>query len=184
MSSPTNSVALFKGAFEKPAADLLFESDASSDEGFAPRAVAAKRTGLFATIAPLIAEHGGSSRMLHSMARMLASCVLGLAYGCFDCSACKHLRRDPAQRHVGAYRIPLDQCGTVDPAYDQQNFSTFDRYYDSSCLFALLGFLTVDDQAKQHFFAARLRPSTPKESRVSAALPRWSVGRVPETIAS
>ena len=80
-----------------------------------------------------------------------------------------------ALRHPNAQRIILDLDGTVDPAYGQQDFSCFNKYYDTNCLFPLLGFLTARDHTEQHLFAARLRPGTSKEPRVSVALIRRTV---------
>lgn len=83
-----------------------------------------------------------------------------------------------AARHPDAKRVIVDLDGTVDPAYGQQAFSSFNGHYGTRCLFPLLGFLTIDGETEQHLFHARLRPGTSKEPRVSVALLRRTVKRL------
>lgn len=80
-----------------------------------------------------------------------------------------------AAQYSDAKRVIIDLDGTVDPAYGQQAFSSFNGHYGTRCLFPLLGFLTVDGSTEQHLFHARLRPGTSKEPRVSVALLRRTV---------
>lgn len=70
-----------------------------------------------------------------------------------------------ARRHRRAREITIDLDGSEDKTHGQQPFSYFNGYYDSSCYLPLFGFLSIDDQAEQHLFFARLRPGSGPESR-------------------
>ena len=221
MNKSTAGSALFEGSFDKPIIGRFTDADASSDGGVALLAAAAKRTGLFGVIAGVAQGPRDPTRVIHSQERLLATRVLGLAAGYFDCSDSGDLRSDPmprlgvgdreldlpsqptlsrfehtpsarevltmgrrfesfvidrlAQRYPDAKQITIDLDGTVDPAYGQQSFSSFNGYYGTNCLFPLLGFLTIDENSEQHLFAARLRPGTSREPRVSVALIRRTV---------
>lgn len=221
MTKSTVPEVLFEGAFDKPIVGQFSEADASSDGGIALLSAAAKRTGLFDAVTPDLVDNRDPLRVVHSHERLLATRVLGLAAGYFDCSDSKDLRGDPmlrlaaggrdldlpsqptlsrfehtpsarevltmgrhfeefvisrlALRYPDAKNITIDLDGTVDPAYGQQSFSCFNGHYGKNCLFPLLGFLTVDGRPEQHLFAARLRPGTSREPRVSVALLRRTV---------
>jgi hypothetical protein len=57
-----------------------------------------------------------------------------------------------------ARKIVVDLDSTDDPTHGAQQLAFFHGYYDTWCYLPLLGFLTFDDEAEQHLFAAVLRP--------------------------
>ena len=77
---------------------------------------------------------------------------------------------------------PLTSTARSTPPTRQQGFSTFHGHYGTNCLFPRLGFLTVDNHTEQHLFAARLRPGTSKEPRVSVALIRRTVAALKQSV--
>jgi len=65
-----------------------------------------------------------------------------------------------AKRHRNAKVVTLDFDSTVDPTHGRQQLSMFNGFYDTYCYLPLLGFISIDDEADQHLFHARLRPGT------------------------
>jgi hypothetical protein len=65
-----------------------------------------------------------------------------------------------AKRCPKARVVTLDFDSTVDPTHGQQQLSMFNGFYDTHCFLPLLGFISIDGEADQHLFHARLRPGT------------------------
>ncbi len=79
------------------------------------------------------------------------------------------------QRHPRARLITIDLDPSVDPTHGQQPLSFFNGHYDTWCYLPMFGFLSVDGDAEQYLFHARLRPGLSKESRGTVPLLRRTV---------
>ena len=84
-------------------------------------------------------------------------------------------------RHSRARRIFVDLDPTVDPTHGQQPFAYFNGHYDTWCYLPMLGFLSVEGEAEQHLFYARLRPGVAKEVRGTIPLLRRIVEQLRNT---
>jgi len=60
-------------------------------------------------------------------------------------------------------RVTIDLDTTDDPTHGQQEFSFFNRHYDTYCYLPLLGFISFDDEPEQYLVTALLRPSNVTE---------------------
>ena len=98
-------------------------------------------------------EHGVQARDLVAMQRRLEDVAIA------------RLRK----RHRCARRIFIDLDPSVDPTHGQQPFAFFNGHYDTWCYLPMLGFLSVEGDAEQHLFHARLRAGLAKE--VKGTLP-------------
>lgn len=56
-------------------------------------------------------------------------------------------------------RVTLDLDTTDDPTHGQQEFTFFNRHYDTYCYLPLLGFISFDEEPEQYLLTALLRPS-------------------------
>jgi len=66
-------------------------------------------------------------------------------------------------------RIFIDLDASVDPTHGQQPFTYFNGHYDTWCYLPMLGFLSVEGEAEQHLFHARLRAGVAKEVKGTPA---------------
>jgi len=107
-------------------------------------------------------DHAVSGRGLVAMQRELEDFVI------------RRLR----QRHPRARRIFIDLDPSVDPTHGQQPFAYFNGHYDTWCYLPMLGFLSVEGEAEQHLFHARLRAGLAKEAKGTPALLRRIVAKV------
>lgn len=107
-------------------------------------------------------EHGLSGREVAALGRGLEETVI---------ERVRHL-------HPRARIVTIDLDPSVDPTHGQQPFTFFNGHYDTWCYLPMLGFLSVDGQAEQHLFHARLRPGVAKEARGTIALLRRTVERL------
>jgi hypothetical protein len=82
------------------------------------------------------------------------------------------------QRHPRPRRIFIDLDPSVDPTHGQQPFAYFNGHYDTWCYLPMLGFLSVEGEAEQHLFHARLRAGLAKEAKGTPALLRRIVANV------
>src|SRR4030088_2479450 len=71
-----------------------------------------------------------------------------------DCVIERHRQR----LHGRARRITIDMDPTDDPTHGQQQFTFFNRHYDSYCYLPMVCFLTFNEEAEQYLVAAVLRP--------------------------
>lgn len=85
------------------------------------------------------------------------------------------------RNHPHARRIFIDLDATVDPTHGQQPFAYFNGHYDTWCYLPMMGFLTVDGEAEQFLFHARLRAGTCKEIKGTPALLRRVVRKLRQT---
>src|SRR5438128_8798101 len=72
-----------------------------------------------------------------------------------DCLIARHRER----LHGRARRITIDMDPTDDPTHGQQEFTFFNRHYDTYCYLPLLAFVSFDDEPEQYLVTALLRPS-------------------------
>lgn len=107
-------------------------------------------------------ENAVSARELVAMARELESVVV------------ERLRK----RHRGARRITIDMDPSCDPTHGAQQGTFFNAFYDTWCYLPVFGFLTVDGDAEQHLFCARLRPGNVTATRASLRIIRRMVKRL------
>jgi len=70
-----------------------------------------------------------------------------------DCVIARHRKR----LHGRARRITIDMDPTDDPTHGQQQFTFFNRHYDSYCYLPMVCFLTFNKEAEQYLVAAVLR---------------------------
>src|SRR5260370_6714854 len=68
------------------------------------------------------------------------------------------IERHRKRLHGRARRITIDMDPTDDPTHGQQEFTFFNRHYDSYCYLPMVCFLTFNEEAEQYLVAAVLRP--------------------------
>jgi hypothetical protein len=73
------------------------------------------------------------------------------------------IKRQQRLRHRKAKRVTIDLDTTDDPTHGQQEFTFFNRHYDTYCYLSLLGFISFDDEPEQYLLTALLRPSNVTE---------------------
>ena len=104
-------------------------------------------------------EHSVTGRELVAMERELESFAIA------------RLQR----RHPRPRRIFIDLDPSVDPTHGQQPFAYFNGHYDTWCYLPMLGFLSVEGEAEQYLFHARLRAGIAKEVKGTIPLLRRTV---------
>ena len=67
------------------------------------------------------------------------------------------IERHRKRLHGRARRITIDMDPTDDPTHGQQQFTFFNRHYDSYCYLPMVCFLTFNEEAEQYLVAAVLR---------------------------
>src|SRR5712691_31026 len=84
------------------------------------------------------------------------------------------INRHQRRRHRQAQRVTIDLDTTADPTHGQQEFTFFNRHYDTYCYLPLLAFISFDDEPEQYLVTALLRPSnlTEKTPEVRGLLAR------------
>jgi hypothetical protein len=73
------------------------------------------------------------------------------------------IERHQKRLHRKVRRITIDLDSTDDPTHGQQQFTFFNRHYDTYCYLPLLGFLSFNDEPEQYLVAAVLRPGNATE---------------------
>jgi hypothetical protein len=73
------------------------------------------------------------------------------------------INRQQRRRHRQAKRVTIDLDTTDDPTHGQQEFTFFNRHYDTYCYLPLLAFISFDDEPEQYLVTALLRPSNVTE---------------------
>jgi hypothetical protein len=73
------------------------------------------------------------------------------------------INRQQRRRHGQAKRVTIDLDTTDDPTHGQQEFTFFNRHYDTYCYLTLLAFISFDDEPEQYLVTALLRPSNVTE---------------------
>ena len=79
-----------------------------------------------------------------------------------------------AQLPADTDSVVLDVDATEDPCHGQQQFESFNRFYDSHCYLPLLIYVTGPDEA-QWLLGALLRPGTGKSTLGMGTLVKWAV---------
>jgi hypothetical protein len=69
------------------------------------------------------------------------------------------INRQQRRRHRKAKRVTIDLDTTDDPTHGQQEFTFFNRHYDTYCYLPLLAFISFDNEPEQYLVTALLRPS-------------------------
>ena len=69
------------------------------------------------------------------------------------------INRHQQRRHRKAERVTIDLDTTDDPTHGQQEFTFFNRHYDTYCYLPLLAFISFDNEPEQYLVTALLRPS-------------------------
>src|SRR6266545_4762818 len=69
------------------------------------------------------------------------------------------INRHQRRRHRQAKRVTIDLDTTDDPTHGQQEFTFFNRHYDTYCYLPLLAFISFDDEPEQYLVTGMLRPS-------------------------
>src|SRR5947199_6598165 len=80
--------------------------------------------------------------------------------------------------HSRARRITIDLDPTDDPTHGQQQFTFFNRHYDSYCYLPMVCFLTFNEEAEQYLVAAVLRPGNAPGSAGAIGILRRLIARV------
>src|ERR1700730_8544402 len=91
-----------------------------------------------------------------------------------DCVIARHRKR----LHGRARRITIDLDPTDDPTHGQQQFTFFNRHYDSYCYLPMVCFLTFNEEAEQYLVAAVLRPGNAPGSAGAIGILRRLIERV------
>src|SRR2546426_2988831 len=108
-------------------------------------------------------ENAVGARELIAMGHVLADTVI------------EHHRRRLRGR---ATRITIDLDPTDDPTHGQQEFTFFNRHYDSYCYLPMVCFLTFNEEAEQYLVAAVLRPGNAPGSAGAIGILRRLIARV------
>src|SRR2546421_9995307 len=95
-----------------------------------------------------------------------------------DCVIERHRQR----LHSRARRITIDLDPTDDPTHGQQQFTFFNRHYDSYCYLPMVCFLTFNEEAEQYLVAAVLRPGNAPGSAGGIGILRRLIARVSEAV--
>ncbi|PYU02601.1 MAG: IS1380 family transposase, partial [Acidobacteria bacterium] len=91
-----------------------------------------------------------------------------------DCVIARHRKR----LHGRARRITIDMDPTDDPTHGQQQFTFFNRHYDSYCYLPMVCFLTFNEEAEQYLVAAVLRRGNATGSLGALGILRRLIARV------
>jgi Transposase DDE domain group 1 len=91
-----------------------------------------------------------------------------------DCVIARHRKR----LHGRARRITIDLDPTDDPTHGQQQFTFFNRHYDSYCYLPMVCFLTFNEEAEQYLVAAVLRRGNATGSLGALGILRRLIARV------
>ena len=91
-----------------------------------------------------------------------------------DCVMERHRKR----LHGRARRITIDLDPTDDPTHGQQEFTFFNRHYDSYCYLPMVCFLTFNEEAEQYLVAAVLRRGNATGSLGALGILRRLIARV------
>jgi len=73
------------------------------------------------------------------------------------------INRHQRRRRRQAKRVTIDLDTTDDPTHGQQEFTFFNRHYDTYCYLSLLAFISFDDEPEQYLVTGLLRPSNVTE---------------------
>lgn len=73
------------------------------------------------------------------------------------------IERHHKRRRGKARRVTIDLDTTDDPTHGQQEFTFFNRHYDTYCYLPLLAFVSFEDEPEQYLVTALLRPSNVTE---------------------
>jgi hypothetical protein len=88
------------------------------------------------------------------------------------------IERHRKRLHGRARRITIDMDPTDDPTHGQQQFTFFNKHYDSYCYLPMVCFLTFNDEAEQYLVAAVLRPGNAPGSAGAIGILRRLIERV------
>jgi DDE family transposase len=88
------------------------------------------------------------------------------------------MERHRKRLHGRARRITIDMDPTDDPTHGQQEFTFFNRHYDSYCYLPMVCFLTFNEEAEQYLVAAVLRPGNAPGSAGAIGILRRLIDRV------
>jgi hypothetical protein len=88
------------------------------------------------------------------------------------------IERHRKRLHGRARRITIDLDPTDDPTHGQQQFTFFNRHYDSYCYLPMVCFLTFNEEAEQYLVAAVLRPGNAPGSAGAIGILRRLIARV------
>src|SRR5258708_2493825 len=110
-------------------------------------------------------ENAPNRKELLRMTEALADCVI---------------ERHRQRLHGRARRITIDMDPTDDPTHGQQQFTFFNRHYDSYCYLPMVCFLTFNEEAEQYLVAAVLRPGNAPGSAGAIGILRRLIARVGE----
>jgi Transposase DDE domain group 1 len=88
------------------------------------------------------------------------------------------IERHRKRLHGRARRITIDLDPTDDPTHGQQEFTFFNRHYDSYCYLPMVCFLTFNEEAEQYLVAAVLRPGNAPGSAGAIGILRRVIERV------
>src|SRR5438128_11384851 len=91
-----------------------------------------------------------------------------------DCVIERHRQR----LHGRARRITIDMDPTDDPTHGQQQFTFFNRHYDSYCYLPMVCFLTFNEEAEQYLVTAMLRRGNTPGSLGALGILRRLIARV------
>jgi len=88
------------------------------------------------------------------------------------------IERHRQRLHGRARRITIDMDPTDDPTHGQQQFTFFNRHYDSYCYLPMVCFLTFNEEAEQYLVTAVLRRGNATGSVGALGILRRLIGRV------
>jgi hypothetical protein len=88
------------------------------------------------------------------------------------------IARHRQRLHGRARRITIDLDPTDDPTHGQQQFTFFNRHYDSYCYLPMVCFLTFNEEAEQYLVAAVLRRGNATGSLGALGILRRLMARV------
>jgi len=99
-------------------------------------------------------------------------------FGMIEALADRVIERHRQRLHGRARRITIDLDPTDDPTHGQQEFTFYNRYYDSYCYLPMVCFLTFNEEAEQYLVAAVLRRGNASGSVGAIGILRRLMARV------
>ena len=92
------------------------------------------------------------------------------------------IERHRKRLHGRARRITIDLDPTDDPTHGQQQFTFFNRHYDSYCYLPMVCFLTFNEEVEQYLVAAVLRRGNAPGSAGAIGILRRLIARVSDCL--
>ncbi len=172
----------------------------SSDGGAILLKAAERRLGLTSALAAGLRDDRQPGKVQHELRELITQRVMAIALGYEDANDAARLACDPIHKLlVGRDPVAGEDLASQptlsrfentpnrkellrmtedDPTHGQQQFTFFNRHYDSYCYLPMVCFLTFNEEAEQYLVAAVLRPGNAPGSAGAIGILRRLIARV------